>query len=160
VIEESPRLVVEDRRPEWPARREDSRKLLFYVLYTRTPNTIQALERAAETAKDVNARIVILAMQTVPYPVALTEPPVSIDFLRRKLWTLALGIDADTAIQIYLCRDVREALRRVLAPRSTVFLGDGGWWFAPERRLARSLLRDGHVAFLITPSPRSHHDAE
>lgn len=114
------------------------------------PNTARAMSRATEIASEVSASITILALRTVSYPRPLDEPPMSIYFLRRTLWRFACGAD----VEIYLCRDIHDALRQVLAPHSTVFLGGARWRFARERRLARTLLRGGHAAFLIDSPAR------
>ncbi len=154
VIQERPRLIVDALRPGPAERFGGGRRLSFHVLYTRVPNTAAALRCAAGLVRELGAKLTILAALSVPYPLPLTEPPVAVDFLERTLWGLALDIDVDTNVQIYLCRDPRETFRQVLAPRSTVLIGDTSprWWPAAERRLARTLRGDGHAVFLIQPS--------
>jgi hypothetical protein len=125
------------------------------VLHTGTKETALALRRAAHLAGPLGARLTIVAMLAVPYPLALEEPPVAAGFLERSLLALALGVEADATVQIFLCRDPREALRKVLPPASTVVIGGRSprWWLSRPRRLARALRRDGHTVFLIDPAP-------
>ena len=153
MIQEHPQLIVDARRPGWPCPAGE-RQLQFHVLYTSLKATAPALRRAAELASELSGRLTILAALTVPYPLPLTEPPVPVDFLERTLWTLALGIEADTTVQIYLCRDARQTFRQMLPAHSTVMIGDPRprWWPARERRIAQALRADGHAVFLIDPA--------
>lgn len=153
VPQEEPRLIVDTHQPGRTALTGGGRRLSFHVLYTRVPHTAAALRCAAGLARELGARLTILAALAVPYPLPLTEPPVAVDFLERTLWALALEVEVDTNVQIYLCRDARQTFRQVLAPGSIVLIGDAGprWWPAAERRLAGTLRGDGHAVFLIEP---------
>ena len=87
--------------------------------------------------------------QVIPYPLPLKSPPVAVPFAEEKLRCLADEQSVETRIQMYLCRDLNETIRRVLKPDSVVVIGDGKrWWPTRERALARALRRDGHRVIL------------
>ncbi len=115
------------------------------VVFTSVDATLSALKEAAELASRLNGRITLLVPQVVPYPLPLTSPPVLIDWNERRFRMIAANSAVETQVQIYLCRDPLETLRRTLHPHSLILIGGRKRWLpTPERRLARQLRRVGH----------------
>ena len=126
-----------------------SPELEVNVVYTRLPGTAQALNAASRLARGLGARVAVHVLQAIPYPLALKSPPVSVQFAEEQLLALAGEQPVETNIQMYLCRDLTETIRRVLKPDSVVIIGGRKrWWPTPEHRLARTLRRDGHHVIL------------
>lgn len=116
------------------------------VVFTEFPGTIRALEKAAELTRGLNVRIRLLVPQAVPYPLSLESPPVLLEFNKRRLLALACTLTMDLRVEIYLCRDQGELILAQLAPGSLVIVGGKKrMWPTRETRLARTLLRHGHV---------------
>lgn len=136
--------------PAEPRPAGDGRKLDLKVIFTDLRKTAAALATARSMARGLGARVTLLATQVVPYPLPLAEPDVSSEFTERLLESLAVE---DTTIEIYLCRDRCETLRRALPPGSVVIFGAAKWgrWFNSwERRLTRVLRHDGLRVLVIT----------
>jgi len=118
------------------------------VVATDTAGTIAALRTAVTLAANLCARIRLLAVEEVPFRLSVDRPPVSADFLQRRMQTLvyASGIRADeVAVDVWLCRDRDEGLRWILPARSVVVIGGKGlWWCWRERALRRLLAILGH----------------
>ena len=126
-------------------------KLQIQLVFTGFATAKAALAAAGQYARDLGARITILAAQVVPYPLPLEKPPVDVALLERGLGVLAAAQPLEIAIQIYLCRDRWEAIRNALPRESTVIIGGRRRWWRPstEQRFAGVLRRDGHrVIFL------------
>ena len=117
------------------------------VVFTSVTATIEALRKAAQLAKQLSARVVLLAPQVIPYPLALESPPVLLDWNKRRFHLIAAQSPIETQVQIYLCRDREQTLQTVLKPRSIVVVGGSRrrvWWPTKENRLARFLRHAGH----------------
>jgi hypothetical protein len=129
-----------------PSRTAWGATLDIRVVFTRPSQTKAALAVAGQLARDLNARLTLLATQVVPYPLPLDRPQEAVDFIQRTMRALACRQDVETAVEVYVCRDPLEAIRQILPPESVVVLGTGSkWrWPSPERKLARVLRRDGH----------------
>lgn len=89
-----------------------------------------------------------MVIHEVPFHFPLDRPPVSVEFLERYQIRLVLesGLRAEEVhIEMFLCSDRTECLRRVLRPRSLVVVGARRRrWLNKERRLERWLGRLGH----------------
>jgi len=121
-------------------------QFVFTTLYTAK----KALRMASSYAIGLEARISIVAAQIVPYPLPLENPPVRTQVLERTLGTLAAEQPVETDVQIYLCRDAAETIRRVLHHESAVVIGrPRRWWPSLERRLATALRQDGHRVICV-----------
>lgn len=119
------------------------------VVYSRLPGTAETLNVASGLARGLGARVTVHVAQVIPYPLALKSPPVSVQFAEEQLLTVAGEQPVETSIQMYLCRDLTETIRRVLKPESVVVIGGRKrWWPTCEQRLARTLRRDGHHVIL------------
>jgi hypothetical protein len=108
--------------------------------------SIRAAHRAAgKLARDLGARVTMLAAQVVPYPLPLESPPVAVEFTERALLRMVSEEDIETAIEVRLCRDSLETIREALAPESVVVMSRRRrWWPVREWMLAWRLRRDGH----------------
>src|SRR5215472_16987705 len=147
----APKPVGTEPRPPESAFPELGAKLELQLVFTGFAAVKGALYWATQYARDLGARITILAAQVVPYPLPLEKPPVDVRLLERDLCALAAAQPVETAIQIFLCRDVWETIRNALPPESTVIVGGRKrwWWPRGEQRFAGLLRRDGHrVIFL------------
>jgi hypothetical protein len=135
--------------PAQPRVSENSRQLDLQVIFTDLPKTAAALAKARSMARGLGARITLTVAQVVPYPLPLAAPDVPVEFTERALEPLAVE---DTTVEIYLCRDRNETIRRSLPPDSLVIVGARKWlwWFSPDRSLARMLRRDGRRVLVVT----------
>jgi hypothetical protein len=119
------------------------------VVYTRLPGAAETLHAASGLARGLGARVTVHVPQVIPYPLELKAPPVSVHFAEQQLLALAGEQPVETSIQMYLCRDLTQTIRRVLKPVSVVVIGGRKrWWPTPEQRLAAILRRDGHHVIL------------
>jgi hypothetical protein len=125
-------------------------KLELRVIFTDLPKTAAALATARGMARGLGARITLMVAQVVPYPLPLAAPDVPAAFTERLLEPLAAE---ETAVEIYLCRDRSETIRRALPPDSLVIVGarKRRWWFSCwERSLTRILRREGLRVVVVT----------
>jgi hypothetical protein len=131
--------------PARPLSEETGSKLDISVVFTSVEATLGALREAGNLARDLGGRIALIVPRIVPYPLALSMPPVPIDFNERRLRVIASNCRVETRVSIYLCRDTLETLQAVLKPHSLVIVGSSkSWWPTAEKRLARKLRRFGH----------------
>ncbi len=139
--------------PAPPDLRESDRRLDLKVIFTDLPKTAAALAAARSMAQGLGAHITLMAAQVVPYPLPLAAPDVPVEFTERLLESLAAE---DTTIEIYLCRDRDETLRRAVPPDSLVIVGarKSRWWTSwlpsRERSLAKLLRQDGRRVLVVT----------
>lgn len=126
-----------------------SPELEINVVYMRLPTSAKTLDAATSLARGLSARVTVHMAQVIPYPLPLQSPPVSVKFAEEQLLTLTSRQTVETNIQLYLCRDLTETIRRVLKPHSVVIVGGPKrWWPTRESRLAAILRRDGHHILL------------
>jgi hypothetical protein len=126
-------------------------KLDLKIVFTELPIARAVLTAACAYARNLDARIAIVAAQVVPYPLPLEKPPVHPGVMEAALGSLAAELPVEAGVQIYLCRDRRQTIRQALPRESMVIVGGRKrwWWPSREQRLARLLRRDGHrVIFL------------
>ncbi len=126
------------------------RPLDVIVLHTSDSSTRKALKAAASLAVELSARVHILALRVVPYPLELNAPQVPVSFTANQLRELAEQAGVEAAIDIVLCRDMMTTLSTVLSPQSLIVLGESHtpWWrfgwLERENRLAQRLRTLGH----------------
>ena len=119
--------------------------LAVFVVFTSVNWTLKALEKAREIARPVGAKIVVVAVQVVPYPLPLDEPPVPMEFVIRRFEEKVGEFPEKTHISAYLCRDLMEAFKRILIPGCPVVIAtQERWWPTRNQRLARKLRRAGY----------------
>ncbi len=116
-------IIWEQAAPGW-----EDRKLEVTVIFTTTPGTLAALRLAGQYARDLGARISILVVQVVPYPLPLERPPVAPEFTTQRYRALAADQKIETRVQVYLCRDSRQALLQALKTHSLVVIGGRKRW--------------------------------
>jgi hypothetical protein len=115
------------------------------VLHTTIVETLQALKTAAHLAHGLSARIRLLVLEVVPYPLPLDRPNVPLPFTRRRFRTLAADASIETNVDIHLVRDPDKAIESVLEPHSVIVMGaHRTWWPNAHSRVARRLERLGH----------------
>jgi hypothetical protein len=115
------------------------------VLHTTIPETLDALKTAARLAQGLSARIRILVLEVVPYPLPLHRPDVSLPYTQRRFRTLAENVSIETTVDIHLVRDPQKVLDAILEPHSIVVMGARRpWWPTAGRRLGKRLERAGH----------------
>ena len=115
------------------------------VIFTTVEETLPALRRAGDLAKDLNASIQLLVPQVVPYPLPLECPPAGKEFTARRFRTMVGRHGVATRVQLILCRDKEIALQDKLQHHSLIVIGGRKhWWKTGEPRLARKLRALGH----------------
>ena len=116
------------------------------VLYTTVPETLKALKTAAHFAHDLSARIRLLVLEVVPYPLPIDQPDVTLPFTQQRFRTLAETASIETKVDVHLVRDPLKTIESLLEPRSIVVLGGRcPWWPTAQGRLAKLLKSTGHM---------------
>lgn len=128
----------------WPVRpaTRTAPRLRLFVLFTDPPHTRAALHHARQLSRDLDAAITLLALQHVPYPLPLDQPPVNDVFLARQLADLA-SVDAAVDIEICRCRDARSVTRALFPPGAILLIGTGPWFHRKFHKLAAQLTQAG-----------------
>lgn len=125
-------------------------QLEINVLFTSPEATVEALQRSGNLVRGLNARINLIALLIVPYPLALNNPPASVAFTEQRLLEVASQSSVDTNPHLYICRSPLEALSLVLKPYSVLIVGDRkSWWPTWERRLTRKIQSAGFQTLLL-----------
>jgi hypothetical protein len=142
------------RAVERPSQRATSdSRLHVNVVFTTARGTRAALMRAEAMVRELHATLSLWIPQVVPYQLAITEPPVALAHTERMARSLVPNStldECDVNVQICLCRNPGECLASSLSPRSLVFVGGrGAWWAVRERKLARSLSALGHEVIFV-----------
>ncbi|HLK63686.1 MAG TPA: hypothetical protein VKU19_09610 [Bryobacteraceae bacterium] len=127
--------------------RED---LEIVVPYTDRSLTEAVLRKAVGLMAGLNAKVMLVAIHTVPYP-AQFECQASVHaHLVQQLMELAATCPYSVESQVVLARSREDGFRHVLSDRSTVLLGTRKHlWRTQEETLARALVRDGHKVALL-----------
>src|SRR5579872_6290472 len=125
-------------------------ELRVFVLYTTGDLTQAALGEARVLIHNLAVEITLLAVEIVPFPLPLECPAVTPEFLKRRLRTIARGLEARVDVQLIFARDLYFAIERVLPSHSLVVLAaKKRWWPTAESKLARRLGRAGHSVALL-----------
>jgi len=131
--------------PTAPSTIEQPQGLNITVVFTSVGATVAALKQACGLAESLGARITLVVLQVVPYPLPLTSPQVLLEFQEQRFRKIALQSPVETQVQLYLCRNGLETLRKVLASRSLIVIGGRRrFWPTCEMSLARKLRKAGH----------------
>src|SRR5579872_2178063 len=113
------------------------------VAHTDCAITAALLRRAGDLTGGLNARVVLLAVHTVPYPASFASGAASHAHLVGQLVDLAAESPLPVTPQVVLARSREEGFRYMLKPESTVLVGTRKHlWQTPEERLARALAGD------------------
>src|ERR1041385_1600345 len=119
------------------------------IPYTTPELTRAALDAANRMSAGLNAKLRLVRVQVVPYPLDLHQSPVYIDFLKSQL--TRFQSDLPVAREIRLARELEPALLGTLGRDSVVILASGKrLWRTRNERLAASLRRAGHKVVLVT----------
>src|ERR1700688_2891212 len=78
----------------------ESGSLEVVVLHTTTKATLRSLRTAAELAAGLAARVRLLVLEVVPYPLEVESPSVTREFTKRRFWTVASDARVDTLVDI------------------------------------------------------------
>ncbi len=140
-------------------------RLRVTVIYTSQEGTIAALKTAHDLARNLGLRVVLMMIKVVPFHFPLDRPPVPVDFLERLQLAVVSesGIDAEeVSLELYLCRDRKQCLQSVLAPRALVVLGGRRDWRAPrqERKLEQLMRTLGHHVIFVNVKSKSNFKSE
>jgi hypothetical protein len=128
--------------------------LRVHVVFSNIAETLKVIESVTTLAAGLPATIALLVPIIVPYPLPLNEPPVSLEFLCRRISELVerVGSEVDFDAYVYLCRDPTETILAVLGPHSLVMIGTTRrprlWFFNKSERMARELRNRGHEVIL------------
>ncbi|MBZ5728062.1 MAG: hypothetical protein LAP87_24120 [Acidobacteriia bacterium] len=125
-------------------------ELEVVVPYTDPTVTAAVLERVQELTAGLRARVSLMAVQALPYPLPFVCPTAVHAYLAGQLTELAGHCALPVTPQVVLARDRQEGFRHALKPASTVVVGTRRRFFrSMEEKLARSLARDGHNVVLV-----------
>jgi hypothetical protein len=126
------------------------------VPFTGIDTTSAALERAEILMIGLNARVLLLAVHTLPYPLPFVCPTTVHAHLVKQLTELASHCALTVQPLVVLSRDRMEGFQRVLRPGSTVVMTTrrSRLWATrfcstQEEKLARALARCGHIVALL-----------
>jgi hypothetical protein len=124
--------------------------LEIVVPYTEWSVTQALLKRAAALTAGLNAKVMLVAVHTVPYPAQFECQAAVHAYLVEQLVALAGSCPMAVEPQVVLARSREDGFRFVLSDRSTVLVGTRKhWWRTQEEILARSLVRDGYKVALL-----------
>lgn len=113
------------------------------MIFTDAARTKTALQAAARLARGLDLPLELLTAQVVPYPLPLSEPPVSVEFIGGAMARLVGELEAEISVRILLCRDRDRTIRDAVAPDALVIIG------GRRPRLARLLKSDGRRVIVI-----------
>jgi hypothetical protein len=120
------------------------------VPYVGPKVTRAVLDRAAALTAGLNARIVLVAVQALPYPSQFICPTAIHAYLVDHLTELAEHSPIRVEAHVVLARSREEGFREALKNESTVLVGTPRhFWRTSEERLARMLAGDGHKVALL-----------
>lgn len=147
------------RKRSWPSVTNETveeallNQLEVNVIFTSQEETIAALKAAKSLARDLGARIRLLAAIVVPLRLPLDQPHISVQFMEQSLQEMTGRTEPDeteTAVELYVCRDWLTALSQILRPNSLLVIGGRKrWWKTPASRLAEALRSLGHRVALV-----------
>jgi hypothetical protein len=114
------------------------------VVYTFAERTLAVCRQTARLVEQLGMTIRILVPLVVPYSLAIERPAVDREFVARAIVQACAGTGVDVRVDVCLCRDRLECVRRELESQSIVVLTRPRRWAWGERRLERTLRQDGH----------------
>lgn len=124
--------------------------LELVVAYTEWFLAKAVLKRVPALTAGLNAKVTLVAVHTVPYPLPFECPAAAHACLVEQVLDLASLSPVPVFPQVVLARYQDEGFRFVLKPESMVLIGARKHWFrTAEERLARTLARAGHRVALL-----------
>ena len=125
-------------------------ELRVFVAHTSRELTKASLSAVSALTRSLGARVTLLAVQIVPFPLPLNRPDVAPEFVERELAALARQIEAPVDVRVVIARDLDTGLQRGLTTNSLVVVAaKKRRWLNAELRLARSLARAGHSVAVL-----------
>ena len=140
----------------------DHSEFAVHVVFTTWPGTLAALQTAAQQARLLDPRIIVWFFQQIPSQFSTASPPVSTDFLKRRLRAMARKCcpDVETEIHICLCTNQWECMKAAFALDNLVVAGGKKrWWRSREQRMA-AFLRSSGCRVLFVPTKPAVSDPE
>jgi hypothetical protein len=132
----------------------DQTRLDLVVPFTTPELTRAAIAAAGRMGDGLHAAIRLIKVQCVPYPLALNEPPVFVDFLRQQLSSFHSTLPLTS--EIHFAREFEPGLQYGLNEGSVIVLSYRKRpWRTRSERIAASLVRTGHKVILI-PQENTH----
>jgi hypothetical protein len=129
---------------------EKGSELEVVVPYTGFETTAAALERAGALTAGLDAKVLLLAVHTLPYPSPFVCPAMVHAHLVEQLMELASHCPLAVQPQVVLARDRMEGFRFALKSGSTVLVATRrGILRTQEEKLAHALAEDGHKVALL-----------
>ncbi len=129
------------------------RTLDIVVPFTTLELTQAALDEADRLVRNLNVRIRVVAVQTVPIALNLNDPPVRTDHLEKTLRSLVSSALAHG--EIYLVRDAQSTWAKLLRVRSLIVIASRKrFWRTRQESLAGMLERNGQEVVIIYPGTK------
>jgi hypothetical protein len=120
------------------------------VPFTEWAVTEAIIKRAVSLTAGLNARLLLVAVHTIPYPAAFGCPALVHAHLVEQLVDLASRCSLPVNPQVVLARSCEQGFRHALKAESTVLIGTRKrFWKTWEERLAAALAREGHRVALV-----------
>jgi len=127
-----------------------AREIELVVPFTDAPTTRSVLARMHTLMAGLNARILLVAVHSLPYPAPFTCPTATHAFLVDQLLELSSECPMPVASQVVLARSREDGFRHAVSTEATVVLGTHKHiWRTAEERLAKMLVADGHKVILL-----------
>lgn len=123
------------------ARIEEKPQVRINVAFTSDHETVAVLRQAATLAAGLNARILLVAPQVVPWAAEIDHPPVSPDFTASRMLKLTAEAGVEGDVLVVLCRDRLQGLESVLGRNAVVIAG--------ENKLICQLTKRGYQALHV-----------
>jgi hypothetical protein len=127
-----------------------SAELEIVVPYTEWSVTRELLTRAVALVAGLQARILLIAVHTTPYPNPIGCPALVHVHLVEQLIDLAGICPIPVTPQVVMARYWDEGFRYAIKPHSIVLIGSRRrLWRTHEEKLAQALAREGHQVALL-----------
>jgi hypothetical protein len=123
------------------ARIEEKPQLAIHVVFTSERETVTALRQAATLAAGLDACLLLIAPQVIPWAAEIDRPPVSPEFIAAKMLRITEQAGVEAGVRVVLCRDRIEGLESVLGKNAVVIAG--------EKKLASQLTKRGHQVLVF-----------
>jgi hypothetical protein len=129
--------------------RTGSGPLSVCVPYTTDELTRTALSAAAAFANSLQAKIILLDVHIVPFPLPLNRPDVSWDHLKRVITAVAEESPLPVEVKMLFARDKEIVSRYMPADSIAVVATKNRWWRTGEEKLAGFLSKAGYSVALL-----------
>jgi hypothetical protein len=123
-------------------------ELDLVIPFTTPELTRAAVEAANRMAHGLNAKLRLIKVQVVPYPMDLQQSPVYLDFLKDQLAHIESELPASGEIR--LAREFEPGLEGTLTRESLIILATlKRPWRTRTESMAAALRRAGHNVVLV-----------